>query len=111
MGRDGLLTLEKPDEMVNYCHDGECRGFHPPSQEATVSRPWRNAGVLRSLLTATASATAVGEGGLELRRVTPYRRCHGLLPVGLHGWGKQSLLCGESMLRKTGFEEPAGVRR
>ena len=37
--------------------------FHSPSQEATVSRPWRNAGVLRSL----------GEGGLELRRVTPYR--------------------------------------
>jgi hypothetical protein len=48
--------------------------LHPPSQEATVSRPWRNAGVLRSL----------GEGRLELRRVTPYRRCHGLLPVGLH---------------------------
>jgi len=21
---------------------------------------------------------------MELRRVTPYRRCHGLLPVGLH---------------------------
>jgi hypothetical protein len=55
MGRDGLLTLEKPDEMVNYCHDGECRGFH--------------------------------------------------------GWEQQSILCGESMLRKTGFEEPAGVRR
>jgi len=48
--------------------------FHPPSQEAAVSRPWRNAGVLRSL----------GEGGLELRRVTPHHRCHGLLPVGLH---------------------------
>jgi hypothetical protein len=47
---------------------------HPPSQEAMASRPWRNAVVLRSL----------GEGGLELRRVTPYRRCHGLLPVGLH---------------------------
>jgi hypothetical protein len=47
---------------------------HPPSQKATVSRPWKNAGVLRSL----------GEGGLELRRVTPYRRCQGLLPVGLH---------------------------
>jgi len=60
------------------------RVLHPPSQEATVSRPWRNAGVLRSLLTARASATAVGEGGLELRRVTPCLRCHGLLPVGLH---------------------------
>jgi hypothetical protein len=48
--------------------------FHPPSQEAMASRPWRNSGVLRSL----------GEGGLELRRVTPYRICHGFLPVGLH---------------------------
>jgi hypothetical protein len=48
--------------------------IHPPSQEAMASRPWRNTGVLRSL----------GEGGLELRRVTPYCRCHGLLPVGLH---------------------------
>ena len=47
---------------------------HPPPQEATVSRPWRNAGVRRSL----------GEGGLELRRVTPQHRCRGLLPVGLH---------------------------
>ena len=47
---------------------------HPPSLEATVSGPWRNAGVLRSL----------GAGGLELRRVTPQHRCHGLLPVGLH---------------------------
>jgi hypothetical protein len=27
---------------------------------------------------------SLGEGGLELRRVTPHRRCHGLLPVGLH---------------------------
>jgi len=48
--------------------------FHPPSQQATVSGPGRNAGVLRSL----------GEGGLELRRVPPHRRCRGLLPVGLH---------------------------
>ena len=47
---------------------------HPPTQEATASWPWRNAGVLRSL----------GEGGLELRRITPHQRCHGLLPVGLH---------------------------
>jgi hypothetical protein len=48
--------------------------FHPPSQEAMASRPWRNSDVLRSL----------GEGGLELRRVTPYCICHGFLPVGLH---------------------------
>jgi hypothetical protein len=57
--------------MVDYI---PAMDFHPPSQEAMASWPWRNAGVLRSL----------GEGGLELRRVTPYRRCHGLLPVGLH---------------------------
>ena len=54
--------------------------LHPPSHEATVSRPWRNAGVLRSL----------GEAGLELRRVTPNRRCHGLLSVGLH---RSSIFC------------------
>ena len=54
--------------------DVEIVDYHPPTQEATASWPWRNAGVLRSL----------GEGGLELRRITPHQRCHGLLPVGLH---------------------------
>ena len=43
---------------------GPVASAHPPSQEVTVSRPWRNAGVLRSL----------GEGGPELRRVTPHHR-------------------------------------
>jgi hypothetical protein len=56
---------------------------HPPSQEATGSCPWRNAGVLRSL----------GEGGLELRRVTPCWRCHGLLPVGLYLLIRPDTLC------------------
>jgi 3-hydroxybutyryl-CoA dehydratase len=29
---------------------------------------------------------SLGEGGPELRRVTPYRKCHELLSVGLHFW-------------------------
>ena len=73
----------------------DAQGFHPPSQEATVSRRWRNAGVPRSL----------GEGGLELRRVTPYRRCHGLLPVGLH------ILVGELKLTALGSTRQEEERR
>ena len=82
--------------------------FHPPSQEATVSRPWRNAGVLRSLLTAIASATAIGEGGLELRRVAPHQRCHGLLPVGLHDTFRDSLLAPDLGTVEGGYAELVG---
>jgi hypothetical protein len=59
---------------------------HPASLEATVYLRWRNPGVLRSRLTAIASAAGDGEGRLELGRVTPERRCHRLLPVGLHSY-------------------------
>ena len=72
--KDAFVKCYKSLNIVIPRLDRGIQWFHPPSQEAMASRPWRNAGVLRSL----------GEGGQELRRVTPYRRCHGLLPVGLH---------------------------
>ena len=69
---------------------------HPPSQDATVSGPRGNAGVLRPVRRSpdrlrhrrrrvnSSEVGSLGEGGLKLRRVTPYRRCHGLSPAGLH---------------------------
>jgi len=45
--------------------------IHPPPQEATVSRPWRNADVLRGL----------GEGDWSFG-VTPRRRYTGSCPCG-----------------------------
>jgi hypothetical protein len=83
-GQSQRLAAATPKQRQNFVVSPSGYGIHPPSQEATVSRPWRNVGVLRPVRRSFSEVGSLGGGGMELRRVTPYRRCHGLLPVGLH---------------------------
>jgi len=68
--------------------DPSSDGLHPPSLEATASRPWSNAG--------------------ELRRVAPHQRCHGLLPVVLHDTIRDSSLAPDLGSVRVGYAELVG---